>query len=85
VIRLGDFSPFVLLLTQSSLGSFSKITDAAQIFYRIFFHGKRRVLILSKNGSCHNLGDFFKNTSVYPDPEQNLSQFEKQKQGRLEC
>jgi hypothetical protein len=38
----------------------------------LFFHGKSYVLLLTKNGSCCILGDFFTNSSGHPVREKRL-------------
>jgi hypothetical protein len=43
----GGFSPIGLMFTSDS---FLKITEVAQIFWLVFSHGTKYVLILTKNG-----------------------------------
>jgi hypothetical protein len=46
-----------------SLGSFFKITELAEIFDLLFFHGKSSVLSLTNNGLGYILGEFYTNSS----------------------
>jgi hypothetical protein len=59
VTRLGEFSTFWATVF---FGQIQKLPK----FSGYFFHGKRCVLILTKNGFGHVLGDFLTNSSGHP-------------------
>jgi hypothetical protein len=60
VTRWGEFSPNGRLLT---MGTFSKITEVAQIFELLFSKSINYLLILTKFGLGYILSDFFTNLS----------------------
>jgi hypothetical protein len=78
VTRLGEFSPIVHLTTWIS---FSKITEAAQIWGLFFTNGKICVPILTKNGLGYILGDFFTNSSGHPGRRFRLKSFSSRQEG----
>jgi hypothetical protein len=60
--RSGQFSPIGQL---STLGRFSKVTQADLIF-GYFFHRRSKVFILTKKVLDYSFGDFFTNSSGHP-------------------